>query len=190
MRAHSEILKHVGRNKRSALRHSRLAEVTERVQFARAAGRKHLGRLGFVHRLDAVEDFAKIELGDLNVVERKTAEVTRARGRNKRSALRHSRVAQVTDRVEFARAVRRKHPLPHGRLTVKSAAKRRNGAMRFAYCALRPVSKRHSDSAAASPVISTAMSCSPLVRGEPAMCGVRMTLSKSSSSSSARPGSS
>ena len=121
MRAHSEILKHVGRNKRSALRHSRLAEVTERVQFARAAGRKHLGRLGFVHRLDAVEDFAKIELGDLNVVERKTAEVTRARGRNKRSALRHSRVAQVTDRVEFARAVSR---------NIRPATRRRNSEKR------------------------------------------------------------
>ena len=37
-------------------------------------------------------------------------------GRNKRSALRHSRVVQVTDRVEFARIPAGIFALPHGGL--------------------------------------------------------------------------
>jgi hypothetical protein len=47
-----------------------------------------------------------------------------------------------------------------------------------------------SDSACASSVIICSMSRNPFVRGDPARCGVRITLSNPSSSSSGRPGSS
>ena len=52
------------------------------------------------------------------------------------------------------------------------------------------ISDRHSDSACASPVTRSSMSRNPFDRGDPAMCGVRITLSNASNSSSSRPGSS